>query len=106
MAAAASKKKINPALQSTNDLIECLDSALDNPELHDFSLMCQGHTVRCSKFVLAARSPVFRAMFVREGKKGQKNGMAVVEHYQPEALEAFLQLLYTGKSKNADKNAW
>ncbi len=54
--------------------------------------------------VLAARSPVFAAMF-RNKMAECKNGVVEMEDLDPDVLESFLKFLYSGKITNlSEKN--
>ena len=103
--ASSVNKKNNSAAQSATGVINCLKVALEDPDLHDFNLLCRGRVFPCSKFVLAARSPVFKALIKEDSIRN--GGVIAVESCSAEAMEIFLQLLYTGKSKfyEADENA-
>ncbi len=72
-------------------------AAKDSEQLHDFKLLCDGREFPCSKFILGAHSEVFRAMFSHSDTTEASQNMAVIEDSTPEALEIFLQLLYTGQ---------
>ena len=61
----------------------------------DVSLLVDGHEYRCHRLVLAARSPVFKAMFASEMKESL-SGEVVVEEAQSLAFREFLRFLYMG----------
>ena len=104
VAMALSKKKKNATVQSRADVLHSLDATLDDPEFHDVFFLCSGRTFLCHKFILSARSPIFKAM-IANGSGTIEHKRTLVEYCAPEVLETFLQLLYTGESKNADKYA-
>ena len=46
-----------------------LEKAFSNMQFADIQLLCNGEKFGCHKFLLAARSPVFNAMFNNEMKE-------------------------------------
>lgn len=86
-------------------LLSTLGSARDNPDLSDFVLHCGGQAFPVSRFVLGARSPVFRAMFSHAGTEEASSGQAVIEDCTPGALGVFLELLYIGQAESLECHA-
>lgn len=82
-------------------VVDSVRAALSDPALHDFVLTCGGRDFPCSRFVLAARSPVFKAMILEhKNTKEAMEGAAEIKDASPGALEAFLNLLYAGDASD------
>ncbi|XP_065224450.1 speckle-type POZ protein-like [Planococcus citri] len=80
---------------------------LENPEFADVVFITNGSNYPAHKSILAARSPVFAAMFRR---KDTKNGklkkiQITVNNMDEEVLRAMLRYIYTGKCENFEKLA-
>ncbi len=75
-----------------------LPAARRMTELHDFKLVCSGEEFPCSRFVLGAKSEVFRAMFSHEGTVEVDQNTVVIKDSTAEAVDAFLDVLYAGKA--------
>ncbi len=80
---------------ASQGLLDCLKLAQTIKDLQDFTLMCDGKSIPCSKFVLASQSDVFRAMFAQDGLAEARTNIAVIDDVTPEALEVFVNLLYS-----------
>eukprot|EP00731_Ephydatia_muelleri_P032783 Em0024g327a len=64
-----------------------------------------GHTVCCTESILlAARSPVFSAMFEREMEESRKNRVEISDLDQ-EVMQEMLAYIYVGKAPNLKKMA-
>ena len=65
-----------------------------------------GRGLRCHRGVLAARSPVFRAMLLEhKDTKEARDGRVLIKETTPESMEAFLDLLATGWSDKLDQHS-
>ncbi len=60
----------------------------------DMELVCGGQSFPCHKFVMGARSDVFRAMFSHDMKESQ-DGRVEVTDTSPEVVGQFLKFVYT-----------
>ncbi len=88
-----------------DDVLACLQAAKDLPELSDFTLICDGQRFPCNKFMLGARSEVFRAMFAHTNTVEAKQDRVVIKDSTPEAVKTFLQMIYTGQADVSSKHA-
>ncbi|XP_065223081.1 speckle-type POZ protein-like [Planococcus citri] len=87
---------------------ENLESMLENPEFADVVFITNGGHYPAHKSILAARSPVFAAMFRRKDTKNGKNKkirINVSKNMDGEVLHAMLKYIYTGKYENFEKLA-
>jgi len=71
------------------------NSAEENPTLTNFI------EIKCHKFILAARSPVFEAMFTTPMKEKATN-IVNFPTIHPDTLMAFLKYIYTSRVDPAD----
>jgi len=71
---------------------------------YDVIIKCGDQEFYCHKFMLAARSPVFEAMFFSNMAEN-KSGTVNVEDVDPDVMIEVLQYIYTGCSLNIDKHA-
>uniref|UniRef100_A0A182PMX2 BTB domain-containing protein n=1 Tax=Anopheles epiroticus TaxID=199890 RepID=A0A182PMX2_9DIPT len=85
-------------------LSEDLGTLFDNEKFSDVTLAVGGREFQVHKAILAARSPVFAAMFEHEMEERKQNRVAItdVDH---EVLKEMLRFIYTGKAPNLDKMA-
>lgn len=81
-------------VEKSNTLSKDLLSASKPMDHHDVELSCGGEVFPCHKFMLAARSSVFRAMFDHNLSESRKN-MVDIQDANPQSLSQFLQFLYT-----------
>jgi len=68
---------------------------LDQNNNHDVTLTCGEKVFYCHKWMLSARSPVFKAMF-QSNMKENESGTVEIEDIQQEVVLEFLQYIYTG----------
>lgn len=61
----------------------------------DMILKCGEETFPCHKFILSARSDVFRAMFAHNMKESQENQVDLLDAYSPTVIKEFLKFIYT-----------
>ncbi|XP_055324032.1 protein roadkill isoform X1 [Sitodiplosis mosellana] len=85
-------------------LSEDLGNLFDNERFSDVTLAVGGREFQAHKAILAARSPVFAAMFEHEMEERKQNRVAIsdVDH---EVLKEMLRFIYTGKAPNLEKMA-
>jgi len=85
-----------------NDIVKCLPISntvinfLNNQNLTDVTLQCQGKEFKAHKLILAAASPVFEAMF-QEGTKEHEDNYVNIEDIDSDIFDVFLRFLYSGQ---------
>ncbi|UYV69649.1 SPOPL [Cordylochernes scorpioides] len=84
--------------------IEDMESLIGSQKFSDVVLKADGHEIKAHKNILAARSPVFSAMFEHEMKES-KESLVEIEDTDPEVLKEMLRFIYTGQSPNLDSMA-
>ncbi|KAK7803442.1 hypothetical protein U0070_011917 [Myodes glareolus] len=67
-----------------------------NSSFTDCCLVVAGQEFRAHKAILAARSPVFRAMFEHDTEESRKNRIEIHD-LEPEVFKAMMGFIYTGK---------
>jgi len=65
----------------------------------DVTVKCGDASFKCSKFMLTARSPVFKSMFQSNMMESQTN-IVNIENLKPEVVADMLQYIHTGISPN------
>lgn len=76
---------------------------LQQEKFTDVELRCDGQTFKAHKVVLAARSPVFDAMFTVPCSESLKPvALVEIEEADPMALKAFINFLYTSTIEEKD----
>jgi speckle-type POZ protein len=85
-------------------LSEDFGQLFENQKFSDVTLAVAGREFQAHKAILAARSPVFAAMFEHEMEERKHNRVEIldVEH---EVLREMLRFIYTGKAASLDKMA-
>ena len=83
---------------------EDLGAALKNQKFSDVTLSAGNKDLLAHKVILAARSPVFAAMFEHEMKEREQSRVDIAD-VTYEVLEEMLLYMYTGKSPNIDNMA-
>lgn len=85
-------------------LSDDLGQLFESQRFSDVTLAVGGREFQAHKALLAARSPVFAAMFEHEMEERRHNRVEIkdVDH---EVLREMLRFLYTGKTNNLDKMA-
>ncbi|XP_065205310.1 speckle-type POZ protein B-like isoform X20 [Planococcus citri] len=86
------------------DLSENFASLFENQELTDVILSVNGKEYPAHKAVLAARSPVFCAMFKHSTKESELNRVDI-EDINEAVVEGMLKYIYTGKCDDLDELA-
>ena len=77
-------------------LAEDYATLLEKETLSDVHFVVQNLKIPAHKVVLAARSPVFAAMFQNEMQENSSNEVVVTD-MEPDALKQMLQFIYTGR---------
>jgi len=92
----------------TNKLGTDMSKLLANPVdmFSDLKLVCGIRRVEllCHTNILAARSPVFQAMFLHDTVEAQ-NKVVEMTDVEPEVVEEMLQYIYTGNTNSSGKEA-
>ncbi|CAH2105646.1 unnamed protein product [Euphydryas editha] len=85
-------------------LSDDLGALFDNERFSDVTLAVGGREFQAHKAILAARSPVFAAMFEHEMEERKRNRVDItdVDH---EVLREMLRFIYTDRAPNLDKMA-
>ncbi|XP_028844539.1 speckle-type POZ protein-like [Denticeps clupeoides] len=76
-----------------------LGNLWDQSLLPDCSLVVGGQEFQAHKAILAARCPVFRAMFTHDMKERQTNRVEI-QGVEPEVLRELVTFIYSGKAPN------
>jgi len=85
-------------------LSEDLGALWDRQAFSDVTLCVDGREFHAHKALLAARSPVFNAMFEHEMEE-RNSGRVEIKDIDHEVLREMLRFIYTGKAPNLDKMA-
>jgi speckle-type POZ protein len=83
-------------------LSEDLGALFESQRFSDITLNVNGVEFQAHKAVLAARSPVFAAMFEHEMEERKHNRVEITD-VETEVLREMLRFIYTGRSLNLDK---
>ncbi|XP_065203948.1 speckle-type POZ protein B-like [Planococcus citri] len=86
------------------NLSENLETLFKNQEFTDVVLSVNGKDFPAHKNILAARSPVFRAMFTHSTKEKELNRVDI-EDISEQVVDEMLKYIYTGKCLNLKKFA-
>jgi speckle-type POZ protein len=70
---------------------------LNDDLLTDFTIKVEGKEIRVHKAILAARSPVFAAMFNHEDTDEVKTGVLCIEDVEYSVLREMLNFIYAGR---------
>ena len=68
---------------------------LDQNNNFDVTLRCGDKVFYCHKFMLSARSPVFKAMFQSNMRENETNNVEI-EDMQDDVMQELLEYIYTG----------
>ena len=94
-----SSQFMKPTISATacsTKFIERLDDLFENKKMCDITFIVDGTKLHAHKIVLAAKSPVFEAMFTHETQEKLLNRVDVVD-ILPEVFKEILRFVYTGK---------
>ena len=78
-----------------------LEVILKNGKHSDVEIVVSGHQFKAHKAILAARSPVFAAMFDNQMKESQQNRVEIND-IDEEVFEKVLRFIYCDKVCNED----
>ena len=85
--------------QRHKQVCDHLGQVLADKEFCDVEIQCEESVFPCHQLVLAARSPVFRAMLQVDMKEKQTKKI-VIEDSKPEIVSQMLNFIYTGDIAN------
>ncbi|NXG52197.1 SPOPL protein, partial [Psilopogon haemacephalus] len=85
-------------------LAEDLGNLWETTRFTDCSFYVGGQEFKAHKSVLAARSPVFNAMFEHEMEESKKNRVEI-DDVDPEVFKEMMRFIYTGKAPNLESMA-
>ena len=88
-------------VHSQKQVCQQLGNAFFEKLFTDVRIQCEGQTFDCHKAVLAARSPVFQAMFETNMKEKETNTVTI-EDFKPEVVSEMLAFIYTGNISSQD----
>ncbi|TMS32804.1 hypothetical protein L596_000605 [Steinernema carpocapsae] len=71
---------------------------LQDDVLTDFTIRIGNRDIRTHRAILAARSPVFAAMFAHSDTKEAKEGVLVIEDLDYEVVKDMLMFIYSGRT--------
>lgn len=74
-----------------------MESLLDSGTFSDVTLCTRGREFKAHKAILAARSPVFGAMFEHEMEESRK-GRVEISDIDPDVFHEMLKFVYTGST--------
>ncbi|XP_057649837.1 speckle-type POZ protein-like [Chionomys nivalis] len=77
-------------------LVDDLGKLWENSRFTDCCVVVAGQEFQAHKAILAARSPVFRAMFEHDTEESRKNRIEIHD-LKPEVFKAMMDFIYTGK---------
>ena len=78
----------------SEEMNPALSDLLASGKHGDIILVVDGKEIMAHKCILAARSPVFDAMFNHKDTKEAQEGRVIIEDVGKEQFEAFLKYLY------------
>lgn len=73
-----------------------LANLFESGNFSDVKVNCSGTVFQCHKNILAARSPVFAAMFQHDMKESSENEVEI-DGIEPEVLKEMLTFIYSGR---------
>ena len=91
----------DPRQMLTDDLAKLWEKSL----FTDCSLLVGGHVFRAHKAILAACSPVFRAMFEHE-MQGTLNNLVEIHDMDPQVFQEMIYFIYSGKNHTSIAIPW
>jgi speckle-type POZ protein len=85
-------------------LSDDLGGLFESGKFSDVILSVNGAEFNAHKSILAARSPVFAAMFEHEMEEKKQNRVEIID-MDKDVLSEMLKFIYTGRSPNLEKMA-
>ena len=89
-----------PLLEGGVSISENLSRAWKTRDYYDAVLVCGAKEIPVHRFILSARSPVFKAMFLKQNCKKDKTRLFLVKDINPEALLTLVIFAYTDQVKS------
>ena len=89
---------------SNSNLSDDLGHLFANEKFSDVTLSVNGYDYNVHKNILAARSPVFRAM-LKNNMEERKTGKVIITDIDNDVVKEMLRFIYTGRSLSLDKMA-
>merc|ERR1719481_1760366 len=80
-------------------MMDDLEKAYADKRFLDVTVTCGDASFKCNKFMLTARSPVFKAMFQHDNKESQLN-VVEIKDIDSKVLEEVLHYIHTGDAPN------
>mgnify|MGYP001302438006 FL=1 len=80
---------------------EDLGKVFSDKQFSDIKIQCEGQSFDCHMDIMAARSPVFMAMFQSNMKEKQKNTVNI-EDCRAGVVDKMLNFIYTGNVSSPD----
>merc|ERR1719309_195998 len=102
LASVTASTGVIPAPPST--LAEDLAAIQYDSSFSDVTLKTKGRSFKAHRVILAARSPVFRAMFTHNMQEA-KNNEVIIKDIDAEVMEELLRFVYTNKVQDITKIA-
>ncbi|OBS73599.1 hypothetical protein A6R68_15861, partial [Neotoma lepida] len=100
-----SNQSTKPGIQVPRcTLADDLGELWENSRFTDCCLVVAGQEFRAHKAILAARSPVFRAMFEHDMEESKRNRVEIHD-LEPQVVKAMMGYIYTGKAPDLDSMA-
>ena len=85
-------------------LVEDLEKQLSDLNFTDWTLVCEDQKIPCHRFLLGARSPVFRRMFEQTGFTENKTCQTEMEDLSLSTLRDLIKFIYTDKIDPDNQN--
>ena len=93
--------KPNLSVKCQKQLSEQLGKVFSDKQFSDIKIQCEGQTFDCHLAILAARSPVFMAMF-QSNMKEKETKTVTIEDFKAEVVSQMLNFIYTGNISSHD----
>jgi len=81
------------------EMMEDLRKAFKGKNSLDVTVNCGDSSFECNKYMMTARSPVFKAMFKHDTNENQTN-VVNLNDIEPKVLEAMILYIHTGEAPN------
>ena len=86
------------------EMMEDLRKAFKGKNSLDVTVNCEDNSFECNKYMMTARSPVFKAMFKHDTNENQTN-VVNLKDIEPKVLEAMILYIHTGETPNINNIA-
>ena len=95
---------LSQQFRNKEDLLKDLGNLLEKKKHCDVTFDVRGHKIKAHKAILAARSPVFAAMFERSTKENLTGIIVDIDDIGPEVFKELLHYIYTGEVLSEQMN--